>query len=210
MKIPSRFLPIALMIAVPAFVHLMPYILGALKFQDVTDAATFLRNYSPIPALFLFGGAQFAERRWAYLCPLITLLVSDLGIGLLRGDMSQGFHAMSPVIYGSYALMIWLGTRLRERRNVLSIAGSGLAAEAAFFLITNFATWAGPNDVYQHTLGGLMVCYAAGVPFFGKQLACMAVYGFGLFAGVALLERKYAAMQPAPARVPELNQPSAV
>jgi hypothetical protein len=208
MKIPSRFLPIAIMILVPALVHLMPYFLGALKLQDVTDAATFLRNFSLVPALFLFGGAQFAERRWAYLCPLATLLVSDLGIGLLRGDMSQGFHAMTPVMYGSYALMVWLGTLLRERRSVLSIAAAGLAAETAFFLITNFATWAVPNGIYTHTLGGLAQCYVAGIPFFGKQVLSMAVWGFALFGGLAFLERKHAAVQPAPALVPNANQPS--
>src|SRR5262245_45637752 len=106
MKIQSRILPITIMILAPTGLHLTPYILGVLGWQDVTNAATFLRIFSPVPALFLFGGAQFARRRWAYLCPLATMLLSDLGIGVLRGDMSQGFHALTPAIYGSYALMI--------------------------------------------------------------------------------------------------------
>jgi hypothetical protein len=192
MKIPSRFLPIAVMILVPVMVHLMPYILGALKLQDVTDAATFLRNYSLVPALFLFGGAQFAERRWAYLAPLTAMLLSDLGIGLLMGDMRMGLHPIIPAIYGSYALMIWLGTRLRESRSAWAIAGAGLAGEVAFFVITNFATWVVQTDTYPHTLAGLSACYVAGIPFFRKMLISMAFYSTVLFGGVAYLERRNA------------------
>jgi hypothetical protein len=207
MKIPSRFLPIAVMILAPAAVHLMPYILGALQLQDVTDAATFLRTYTPIHAIILFGGAQFAERRWAYLCPLATMLLCDLGIGLLRGDMSQGFHALTPVVYGSYALMVWLGTLLRERRSVLRITGAALAAELSFFLITNFATWVVQTDTYPHTWAGLAACFAMGLPHLRKLSISVAVFGFLLFGGVAFLERRSAAAKAAPATIPAPNQP---
>jgi len=209
MKIPSRFLPIAAMIFAATLVRLMPYILGAFGMQNVRDVSSFLWAFSPIGALFLFGGAQFAERRWAYLVPLAVMLLSDLGIGLLMGDMRMGFHPMTPVMYGSYALMVWLGTRLREQRSVLSIVGTALAGEVAFFLITNFADWVVQTGTYPHTLSGLAACYVAGIPFFRKMLISMAIYGTALFGGMAFLERRFAAARSAPAVVPNSNQASA-
>jgi hypothetical protein len=209
MKIPSRFLPIAVMILAPALIRLTPYILGALGMGDVHDATAFLWNFSPVSALFLFGGARLADRRTAYLVPLAVMLLSDLGIAALMGDLKMGLHAMIPVIYGSYALMVWLGTKLRESRNPWAIAGAGLAGEVVFFLITNFANWVVQTGYYPHTFDGLVACYAAGLLFFRYSLASLALYGTLLFCGFALIERKYASAKPALALIPESNQPSA-
>ena len=46
-------------------------------------------NFSPIAALALFGGAQFADRRAAFLVPLTAMFLGDLMLGL---------HALLPVI----------------------------------------------------------------------------------------------------------------
>ena len=190
MKIPSRFLPIAGMILMTALIRLMPYILGALGRADVREATTFLWMFTPVSALFFFGGAQFAERRWAYLVPLAVMLISDLGIGLLMGDMSKGIHPKIPAMYAAYALIIWLGTRLSERRTVLGIACSALAGEVLFYLITNFADWVLQSGTYPHTPGGLVECYVAGIPFFRKLVISMALYATTLFGGWALVERR--------------------
>jgi hypothetical protein len=195
MKIPSRFLPIAVMILAPAAVRLVPYILGALGMGNVHDATAFLWNFSPLSALFLFGGAKFAERRSAYLVPLAAMVLSDLGIGLLMKDVSMGLHAMIPVIYGTYAFIVWLGTKLRESPRAWAIAGAALAGEVVFFAITNFANWIVQTDTYPHTVAGLLACYVAALPFFRNALISVAVYATVLFGGYALVERKYAAGQ---------------
>ena len=111
--------------------------------------------------------------------------------------------------YGCYALMVWLGTRLRETRNPLAIAGAGLAGEVVFFIITNFANWVEQTDYYPHTFAGLATCYAAALPFFRHSLIGLALYGSLLFGGYALIERKFAAARSAPAVAPNPNQPSA-
>jgi hypothetical protein len=209
MKIPSRFLPIAVMILAPALVRLMPYILDKFGMGDVHDVTAYLWNFSPVGALFLFGGARLADRRTAYLVPLAAMLLSDLGIGALMGDLKMGLHAMIPVVYGSYALMVWLGTQLRESRSPLVIGCAGLAGEVAFFIITNFANWVVQTGYYPHTFEGLIACYAAGLLFFRYSLASLALYGTLLFGGFALIERKYAAAKLTPVHVPESNQPSA-
>ena len=209
MKIPSRALPIAALILAAALVRLMPYILGAFGMGDVHDPAAFRWNFSPVSALFLFGGAKLAERRTVYLVPLAAMLLSDLGIGLLMGDLSMGIHAMIPVVYGSYALMVWMGTKLRESRNPWAIAGAGLAGEVLFFIITNFANWVVQTDYYPHTFAGLTECYTVALPYFRNALISLSLYGSLLFGGFALVEQKFAAARTAPTVVPNPNQPSA-
>ena len=58
----------------------------------------------------LFGGACFADRRIAFIVPLTAMLLSDLAIGLLSGDMSLGLHRLIPVVYGSFGLIVCLGS----------------------------------------------------------------------------------------------------
>jgi Family of unknown function (DUF6580) len=208
MKIPSRFVPIAIMVLVPALFRLIPYILAALGFGDVHDVSAFRWNFSPVSALFLFGGAKLADRRSAYLVPLAAMLLSDLGIAALMGDLSMGLHAMIPVVYGSYAVMVWLGTLLRQSRNPLAIAGAALVGEIFFFVTTNFANWVVQTGTYPHTIGGLTACYLAGLAFFQYSLISMGLYGSLLFGGFALVERKFGGAKAAPALVPNSNQPS--
>jgi hypothetical protein len=60
----------------------------------------------------------------------------------------------------------------------------------SFFLISNYAVWvvsshAVPvaNDMYSHTLSGLIACYAAGIPFYRNDLVSttlVAALAFGL------------------------------
>src|SRR5450755_4766819 len=97
-----RFLLLTALILLAATVRVTPYVLENLGLTDVTQFAAFLWNFSPLTALFLLGGASFAQRRWAYLAPLAAIFLSDVAIGLLRHDMSQGLHEGIPAIYGSY------------------------------------------------------------------------------------------------------------
>ncbi len=209
MKIPSRFLPIAAMILAPALVRLMPYILGALGQQDIHDVAGFLRNYSPVHALFLFGAARFAERRWAYLVPLAAMLISDVGIGLLTGDLRYSIYPTLPVVYGAYILFAWIGTQLRDRQSALAIAGTALACECAFFIVTNFAEWLSPSSAYPLTFAGLVQCFTLAIPFFNTRLISMAVYAPVLFGGMAFIEHRLGAAKRAASAASESNQRSA-
>ena len=39
-----------------------------------------------------------------------------------------------------------------------------------FFVLSNFGTWLAPGGMYGHTLGGLVNCYVAAIPFFRNTL----------------------------------------
>src|SRR5260370_4744902 len=94
-------------------------------------------NFTPIGAMALFGGACFADRRIAFIVPLAAMLLSDLAIGLLSGDMSLGLHRLIPAVYGTFGLIVFLGFWLRKRRTVLPVAGATLAGSAPVLLRTH-------------------------------------------------------------------------
>ncbi len=151
-------------------------------------------NISPVGALALFGGACFVRRRTAFLVPLAAMLLSDLAIGLLRGDLRQGFHSLLPVVYFSFTLVVGVGFLLRGRRQVVSVTAATLAGSVIFFVVTNFGVWA-LGSFYPKTWEGLAACYTAAIPFFHNTLIGDALYSFVLFGGLAVLERSWPAVR---------------
>ncbi|MCS6770623.1 MAG: hypothetical protein NZ740_01190 [Kiritimatiellae bacterium] len=135
-------------------------------------------NFTPIAAMALFGGAQFADRRTAFAVPLAAMLLSDLALG---------FHALMPVIYGAFALIVCIGIWLRPRRSPAMIAAATLASSVLFFAITNFAVWVS-GTLYPKTIAGLAQCYVAAIPFFGNTVLGDAIFSAALFGGLALAE----------------------
>ena len=168
-----------------------------LRFSTITGmilAAAFLRivphppNFSPIAAIALFGGAQFADKRAAFLIPLAAMLLGDLVLGL---------HALIPVTYGCFALIVCLGLWLRKKRTAGRVATVALASSLLFFLATNFAVWAA-TGMYAKSSAGLAECYAAAIPFFRNTLAGDLLYNFVLFGGLALAEWRIPALRATP------------
>src|SRR5437763_461534 len=81
-------------------------------------------------------------------------------------------------------------------RNAMTTRTLALASLVLFYLVTNFAWWAG-YDLYPHTLGGLLMSYTAALPFFGWTLLGDLCYATVLFGGLALAERRVPALRPA-------------
>jgi hypothetical protein len=61
----------------------------------------------------------------------------------------------------------------------------GVVPATAFFIVTNFVHWAA-TSMYDHTWGGLMNCYAAGLPFYRTMLAGDVFY-LGMLVGCLAL-----------------------
>jgi hypothetical protein len=137
-------------------------------------------NFAPVGALSLFGGARL--RAWqAYLLPLVLMAATDPLVG--------GYSASTPLIYASFLISVWIGSLLRRTENPLAIGAAAVAGSLQFFLITNFAVWAG-SSMYPHTWTGLVSCYAAGIPFYGRTLASDVFYSAVLFGLHAWLSRR--------------------
>ena len=136
-------------------------------------------NFAPVGALSLFGGARL--RGWqAYFLPIALMAVTDPFLG--------GYSVATPLVYASFLINVWIGSRLRQTESPLAIGGAALAGSLQFFLITNLAAFFGFNT-YPHTLGGLVSCYVAGIPFYGRTLASDLFYAAVLFGLHAWLSR---------------------
>ena len=144
-------------------------------------------NFDPITALALFAGASVEDKRWAFGLPLAAMLLSDALIG---------FHPFMPVIYLTFALVVWMGVSLRRRLTALPVAGAALGASTLFFVVSNFAEWT-LGMLYPRTLEGLIACYVAAIPFFGNTIGGALFYSAALFGGLALAEKKIPHMAPA-------------
>jgi hypothetical protein len=86
-----------------------------------------------------------------------------------------------------YAAVIVLGAiLLHSRTSVARIASATLLSSTTFFLVSNYAVWAGQPGMYPHTFSGLLTCYGAGLPFYRNDLLSTAIMA-GLVFGVPML-----------------------
>jgi hypothetical protein len=95
-----------------------------------------------------------------------------------------GYSIATPLVYASFLLNVWIGSRLRESESPLMIGGAALAGGIQFFLLTNLP-WLCQSCGYPAGFSGILASYAAGVPFYmrtlGSDLFYTAVF-FGLHA----------------------------
>jgi hypothetical protein len=171
---PNSFQPLAILLTVlAALVRLVPH----------------PPNFSPIGGVALFGGARL--RSWqAYVVPLLAMVLTDP----IRSRMEGGYPAytaLSPIIYGSFLISVFLGrTFLRNTNNPVRIATVAFAGSLQFFLITNFFVWLDARDLYPQSFAGLSACYVAALPFFGRTVLADLFYSAVLFGAYALVSRR--------------------
>lgn len=142
-------------------------------------------NFTPIGAMALFGGAQFASKRAAFLIPLAALFLGDLVLGL---------HRLMPFVYGCFALTVCLGFWVRRQPRAGRIVIASVVSSTVFFLVTNFSVWA-CLDTYPKNAAGLIECYVAGLPFLRNGLLGDLLYAGVLFGGLALAERRFTSLR---------------
>jgi hypothetical protein len=161
-------------------------------------------NFTPVLAVALFSAACFSNRWVGMFVPMGVMLLSDVALevatrnGLLSGWLAhgKGFYSGMWVVYLAVGLTWALGLVLRRNRNVWTIGTCSLAGSLLFYLITNFAWWAG-YDQYPHTWQGLLESYVLAIPFFGWTLVGTMYYAALLFGGYALAHRLYPTLQTA-------------
>ncbi len=135
-------------------------------------------NFTPIDAMALFSGAYLGRRALAFFAPLGALLLSDALLGFYSGMQFQ---------YLSVGLIVVLGWLVLSRTSVVRLGLAAVASSVLFFVISNFGTWL-VSGLYPHTLGGLLSCYIAAIPFYANTLAGDLFYVALLFGGFRVAE----------------------
>lgn len=155
-------------------------------------------NFSPLGAIGLFGAAHFQKKWQAFFVPLAAIWLSDLFINNILYAQHYAkftwFYGGFYWIYGTYSLVVLAGFFIFKKITLPRIILGSLASTAIFFLVTNFICWPG-SSVYPQNFGGLMSCYAAGIPFLKGTLLGDLFYSTALFGLFALAQKNYSALR---------------
>jgi hypothetical protein len=139
-------------------------------------------HFTPLAASLLFFGARGSRRQmWI---PVALLAATDVVLSRFIYQYPLSWDLV--VTWGWYAAIVWLGTNLREKAGFWRIVGAAVCSSVSFFFVSNFTVWAAWN-MYPKTIGGLMACYAAGLPFFRGTAVGDLFFSLAMFAIPVLL-----------------------
>ena len=159
-------------------------------------------NFSPMAAIGLFGAAHFAKKWQAFFIPLIGIWISDLVINNYVYSSSSSnfvwFYSGFYWQYISYILIIFAGLFIFNRGISLTRTFGGMISSSGiFFLVSNFGVWTG-GTMYPKNFGGLITCYAAGVPFIHNTIISDVLFTTVLFGTYYLLQVEYSSLKIKP------------
>jgi hypothetical protein len=133
------------------------------------------------------GGSllYFGARRplWQGIIPVAALGLTDyyLTVRVYNFPFVASAYLLT---WAWYAAVIVLGALLlRSKTTVTRVVSGTLLASTSFFLVSNYAVWAGQMGMYPHSFSGLLTCYAAGLPFYRNDLISTAIVA-GLAFGI--------------------------
>ena len=136
-------------------------------------------NFTAIGAISILGGLYFGKNYLAFLIPITAMLLSDFILG----------YKMVISVYIAFLLIIPMGIKIKQNLSNFSVLKTSIYASVLFFLITNFTSWLG-NPFYPQNLSGLLMSYAAGIPFFLNTLLGNLFFCFSLFGLYEIISKK--------------------
>lgn len=166
----TRFIVVSLMILAAVIFRIIPH----------------LPNFTPVAAIALFGGAYFGKKYFAFIVPIIAMLLSDVVIGI---------HSNMIAVYVAFIITVFIGIAIKNKVNIGSVVVAALSSSILFFLITNFASWMTGLVGYPMNFTGLMMAYEAGIPFFRNEIMGTLVYSGVLFGIFELAKAKIPALK---------------
>ena len=124
-------------------------------------------NFTPILAAAIVA-PYIINNKWVSIAvPLTAMLIADLFIG---------FHPYILWVYGAIALSTLFSFALKKfGRMYIQLGFMAVLSSLIFFVVTNFAVWL-VWDFYPKTFDGLILCYAAGLPFLRNTLMSTILY----------------------------------
>ncbi len=150
-------------------------------------------GFAPQIAVAIFAGALFNNnKKYAFLLPLISMLVSDgiFQILYLNGlSTIPGFYSGQLLNYILFIGLTCFGFFIKNN-NIASITGASFAAPTTYFLLSNFLVWLGGGG-YHHpkTMEGLMQTLTDGLPFYKGSLLATGLFS-SIFFGTYFLAQQ--------------------
>ncbi len=146
-------------------------------------------GFAPQIAMALFAGSVCRDKRFAFLFPVFSMLISDLIYQFLYVQgltPIKGFYGGQWQNYLLIASVTIIGFFISKNKISHIIAGS-LGGAVYYFIISNFLVWAGGgldinNQPYEKSFNGLITCFTAALPFFKWSLVSTLLFN-GVFFG---------------------------
>ena len=150
-------------------------------------------GFVPQLAMALFGGAVIKDKKFAFILPLLSMLLSDVLYELLfRNGLSSipGFYSGQFTNYVLFAGITFIGFWMRNL-NIGRIAAGTVIAPTVYFLLSNFEVWIGGGGLQRpKTFNGLLQCYADGLPFYKGYLLGTIFFSIVLFGLYFLFQKR--------------------
>jgi hypothetical protein len=155
-------------------------------------------GFAPQIAMALFAGAVCRDKRFAFLFPVLSMLVSDLLYQFLylQGLSNiKGFYGGLWQNYLLIASVTIIGFYITHNKPLQIIAGSLIGA-VYYFILSNFLVWIGGglninNQPYEKSFAGLMECFTAALPFFRWSVISTLFFNGVFFGGYYLLGKNF-------------------
>jgi hypothetical protein len=153
-------------------------------------------GFAPQIAMAIFSGSIIKDKKYSFLMPIFSMLVSDVLYELMFAmgfSKIQGFYDGQFTNYVLFMALTVIGFVVNKSKWQHILAGS-LAGVFFYFVASNFAQWAGNglginNLPYPKTWAGLSECYAAGLPFLRGSLYATLFFSAVLFGGYHLFNK---------------------
>ena len=155
-------------------------------------------GFAPQIAMALFSGSIVKDKKFAFLLPLLTMLLSDIIYEVLfqfKVSSIPGFYSGQLLNYILFIGLTVIGFAIKKSNPVQIVAGS-VAGTLIYFLLSNFTVWIGggldiTNMPYPKTMDGLIMCYTAAIPFLRGSMYATLIFSGILFGGYALFNKYF-------------------
>lgn len=146
-------------------------------------------NFTAVGGALLYFGARRSRREM--LGPLAALIATDYFLTVFTYHYTFRWQAYATT-WAWYLAAMFLGEILLKAKTTLPrFASAVVLGPTSFFMVSNFAVWAG-GSMYPQSLGGLGACYVAGLPFYRNDMVSTTIVA-GLAFGIPVLLRRLAA-----------------
>ena len=154
-------------------------------------------NFTAVGGALLYFGARRSWREM--LAPLAALMVTDYCLTVFSYHYAFVWTAYMTTWAWYLAAMALGHILLHARTTFVRVAAGVVLGPTSFFIISNYAVWAG-SAMYPRSWAGLTACYVAAIPFYRNDLASTAIVCAFAF-GLPVLVRRFALARAAHASV---------
>jgi hypothetical protein len=142
-------------------------------------------NFTAVGGSLLFFGARRPLKQ--AILPIALFAATDYYLTVYAYNFA--FHVQEYLVtWAWYAAVIVLGSLLlKNQLSVGRVAGAVALSATSFFLASNYAVWLS-SGFYPHSLAGLMTCYTAALPFYGRDLLSTGIVA-GLAFGIPVMAK---------------------